>query len=104
MYRSIIKIYPDTGTPKTQHLVSNIIVMPEANDSHASIAANFTVMQQLPNGKIECIISGEYTSKFQKIENQWYFEEHRMQQRFSGDLSHHLLIDVADINTATTNK
>ncbi len=96
MYRSIIKIYPDCGTPKTQHIVSNLILEIEA-DSLANSTSNYTVFQQLPSGKIECIIAGEYFSKFTKHKNTWEFCEHHMCSRITGDMSHHLLIDVDEI-------
>lgn len=103
MYQGIVKIYPDTGTPKTQHLVSNVTVTPDNSGNTASVKANFTVMQQIPDGKIECIIAGEYLSDFQKIEDEWHFKVHRMKTHFSGDLSHHLLISVEEITQKSSN-
>ncbi len=96
MYRSVIKIYPECGTPKTQHVVSNLILNVE-NEHTANSTANYTVMQQLPNGNIECIIAGEYFSRFVKENEQWQFHEHHMRNRITGDLSHHLLIEIDEI-------
>lgn len=96
MYRSIVKIYPDCGTPKTQHIVSNLILNLE-NQHTANSTANYTVLQQLPSGNIECIIAGEYFSRFVKDNGRWQFHQHHMRNRITGDLSHHLLIDIDEI-------
>lgn len=96
MYTSVVKIYPDCGTPKTQHVVSNLILDLESEDA-ANSTANYTVLQQLPGGNIECIIAGEYFSRFLKQDGQWQFHEHHMRNRITGDLSHHLLIEIDEI-------
>lgn len=102
MYSSVVKIYQDCGTPKTQHLVSNLILDIDSDET-ASGTANYTVLQQMPDGKIECIIAGEYFSRFLKNDGQWQFHEHHMRNRITGDLSHHLLIEIDEITQGSNN-
>ena len=45
MYRGLIRIYPDSGTPRTQHLISNFIVDEQSSDRLRS-RAMFNVQQR----------------------------------------------------------
>ena len=97
MYSSLIKIYPETNTPRTQHLITNIR-LGSVIDDQVKCRANYTVMQDLGegNGKIETIICGQYRNIFKLVENSWVFLEHHMRPRIIGDMSAHLLIDVTN--------
>ena len=96
MYSGMIRIYPDSGTPRTQHVVSNLFVESETVTEVRS-CASFTVLQQLASGKIETIICGQYKNVFVKVDEQWAIKEHHMHPRIIGDMSEHLLIDLSQI-------
>lgn len=96
-YEQIIIIYPDTGTPKTQHVVSNILIESETKDL-VTARANYSVFQKLKNGKIEAIICGQYHSSFVPGENGWEFSQHQTQALMVGDMSNHLKLSIKDIS------
>ena len=93
MYRGLIRIYPDSGTPRTQHLISNFIVDEQSSDRLRS-RAMFNVQQRKSNGNIETIIFGQYKNTFQRRDEVWLLTEHQMQPLGIGDMSEHLLIDL----------
>ncbi|NND82384.1 MAG: nuclear transport factor 2 family protein [Gammaproteobacteria bacterium] len=96
MYSGLIRIYPDSATPRTQHLISNLILDHESSDEIHS-RANFSVMQQLASGSIETIICGQYRTVFVCQAGTWLIKEHQMLPRLIGDMSEHLLMELGDI-------
>ena len=91
MYRGMIRIYPDTNTPQTQHVLSNLIVEEQEQKEdviHAS--ANFTVFQKLESGSVEAIICGKYKNIFHRSGGVWAFHRHTMTPRIIGDMSQHI--------------
>lgn len=95
-YLRIIKIYPDTGTPKTQHVVSNVLIHSQSKDQIKAIA-NYSVFQKQPNGHIEAIICGQYHSVFKSGVDGWFFYQHQTKPLMVGDMTHHLKISIQDI-------
>lgn len=95
-YDQIIKIHPDTGTPKTQHLVSNILVQSE-NEDTLKVIANYSVFQKLDSGKIETIICGQYHSLFKHSQQGWVFHQHKTIPLMVGDMTNHLNVSIKDI-------
>lgn len=97
MYKSATRIYPDNGTPHTQHIVSNININIDGDSSHATAKSRFTVYQQLPDFPLQTIIAGRYEDSFQLIDAQWWFKERHIQPELYGDLSRHLLFDPEEL-------
>ena len=97
MYTNLIRIYPDTNTPKTQHLINNI-VLEEITGDRAFTKANYTVMQAVNGDTIETIICGEYQGKFTCTKGEWEFTEHHMTPTIVGDMSQHLKVNVVSSN------
>lgn len=93
MYRQSTRIYPETGTPCTQHCMSNPIITLD-NDGHAALGhTRFTVFQGLADFPIQPIIAGHYNDRFAIIDGQWWFTEREIVSELFGDLSRHLLFD-----------
>jgi 3-phenylpropionate/cinnamic acid dioxygenase small subunit len=97
LYKNATRLYPDNGTPHTQHIVSNISIDIEADTSHAAAKSRFTVYQQLDDFPLQTIIVGRYEDTFQLIDAQWWFKERHIQPELYGDLSRHLLFDPKEI-------
>ena len=95
-YEQIIKIHPDTGTPKTQHVVSNILIQSESVDS-LKVIANYSVFQKLKSGKVEAIICGQYHTSFKAMEHGWAFHQHQTKPLMVGDMTNHLKVSIRDI-------
>ncbi|MCB1249267.1 MAG: nuclear transport factor 2 family protein [Acidimicrobiales bacterium] len=97
LYRATTRLHED-GTPRTAHLVSNLVI--DVDDAAASAAARsrFCVVQQRA-GALEPIITGVYRDRFARDPHGWHFVERRMVPHLLGDLSDHLLLDPALLAT-----
>lgn len=97
MYAGTTRIYPATGTPNTQHVITNAIIEVDASGVLATARARFTVFQCLPDFPLQAIVAGRYADRFEWVESAWRFTERQMRVEFVGDLSRHLLIDLATV-------
>ena len=94
LYESTTRRYPDDGTPKTQHVITNVIVeVDEATDT-ASARSRFTVLQALPGHPLQTIVAGRYRDRFERVDGIWRFCERCMLVEHFGDVSRHLLVDL----------
>ena len=90
LYEATTRLYPDTGTPCTQHVTTNLVI--EVNGNRAGAGSCFTVLQARPDFPLQTIIAGRYQDEFARLEGRWAFTRRRIEPRLLGDLSKHLLI------------
>lgn len=83
------KIYPETGTPKAQHLVTNITIEPDGPD-RAKARSYFTVLQATDALPLQAIICGVYHDQFERSNGTWRFIDRQYEPRLWGDLTQHL--------------
>jgi len=83
--------FPDSGTPKTRHLVLNAIV--EVDEDAAASRSTFLVVQATDTVPFQPIVAGRYYDRFARDEDGWYFTERKADVEMVGDVSDHLLID-----------
>ena len=95
-YQRIIIIYPDSNTPKTQHVISNVLIV-NASDDTLTAQANYSVFQKQESAKIEAIICGQYRSVFKRTTTGWEFYQHQTVPLMVGDMTRHLKISIQDI-------
>jgi ketosteroid isomerase-like protein len=95
MYTASTRLYPDTGTPKTKHVTTNVIIeVDEANDT-ATAKAYYTVMQAIAGSlALQPVISGRYRDEFERVDGVWRFSRRHMFIDLVGDLSQHLLFEL----------
>ncbi|MBW2497092.1 MAG: nuclear transport factor 2 family protein [Deltaproteobacteria bacterium] len=94
MYEASTRLYED-GTPKTQHVTTNLIFEFDEDGRGASTRARFTVMQATPDLPLQPIITGHYEDRFAYDETiGWHFIERKMRPVLLGDLSQHLLYEL----------
>lgn len=91
MYRAACRIYPDSGTPKTRHLTTNVLI--EVEDDTAWARSTYTVVQSTESFPLQPIITGRYHDTFAHREGRWHFSERSMHVDFIGDCSAHMLYD-----------
>jgi 3-phenylpropionate/cinnamic acid dioxygenase small subunit len=91
LYRTSTRLYPDNGTPHTQHIVANPIIELDAGKREAQCRSRFTVLQATGELPLQVIIAGRYHDSLQKIDGKWHFTQRHMITELLGDLSHHLL-------------
>ena len=82
-------VYPDTGTPKSHHMTTNIAVHP-AGPGRAEAYSYFTVFQATETLPLQPIITGYYHDRFEKTNGAWRFAERKINPRNWGDLTQHL--------------
>lgn len=81
----------EDGTPKTQHVTSNLIYEFADDDRSAFVRSRFTVFQALPDFPLQPIITGHYADRFAYTDALgWHFVERGMRPVLLGDLSRHL--------------
>jgi hypothetical protein len=91
LYERNTRLYPDTGTPCTQHVTTNLAIEVDAGAGRAEAKSCFTVFQALDDFPLQPIITGRYRDSFGKRDGAWVFLRREMQPRLLGDLSRHLL-------------
>jgi 3-phenylpropionate/cinnamic acid dioxygenase small subunit len=94
-YVTSAHLYPDTGTPKTRHVITNVIVEVSDDGRTASSRSYFIVLQavegQLP---LQPILAGRYRDTFACVDGTWRFRTMHITWDLLGDLSAHLMQDL----------
>jgi 3-phenylpropionate/cinnamic acid dioxygenase small subunit len=93
MYETSTRRYDD-GTPRTRHVVTNVVVHLDETSGVATSRSTFTVYQSLPDFPLQPIIAGRYHDRFVRVHGTWRFDEREIVPELFGDLSRHLLIQV----------
>ena len=86
-YRDFLRISPD-GTPRTRHVMANLIIEPDGPDRARSTSC-VMVFQQTDALPLQPIIGGDYEDRLQKVDGEWRFIERRIRNDQFGDLSAH---------------
>jgi len=90
-------IYAD-GTPRTRHLVSNIIIEVDEASGTATARSYNTTLQQVPGHPIEIIATARYFDLFELSGDAWRFTQRIIRHSsidgvnrdFTGDMSRHV--------------
>ena len=88
------RIYPETGTPKTKHVMSNPIIEVDEAAGTATCDAYYTVFQATEDLPLQPIIAGRYEDRFERADGRWRYTEKKYFVELVGDLSHHLLMSI----------
>jgi len=94
LYVRTTRRYPDTGTPKTKHLITNLIVELDPGGARAACRSHYTVLQQTDTLPLQTIIAGRYQHQLERVAGEWRIVEHVFFVDLVGDLSHHLLVGL----------
>jgi len=95
MYVEGTRRYPDTGTPKTKHVTTNLLIEVDDEAGTATCRAYYTVLQAVPGSiALAPIIAGRYRDRFERVEGRWRFASRHMLVDLIGDLSQHLLFEL----------
>ncbi|HEY4453593.1 MAG TPA: nuclear transport factor 2 family protein [Pseudonocardiaceae bacterium] len=78
----------DDGTPRTQHVTTNIAI--DLDGDNATASSYVTIFQALPDFPLAPIASGRYRDTFASHNGQWRFVERRATMPLLGDVSRHL--------------
>ncbi|GIG91076.1 nuclear transport factor 2 family protein [Plantactinospora endophytica] len=80
----------DDGTPRTRHVLSNLVVDVDESAGTAEARSYVTVFQALPDFPLQAVASGRCQDRFERRDAGWRFTERRLSTDFLGDVSHHL--------------
>lgn len=93
-FLSSTRIYPDTGTPKTKHVLTNIFIEVDDTGQTAAARSQYTVFQCTESLPFQPIVAGRYHDQFARGDGGWQFHRRTIFVDFTGDLSQHLLMDI----------
>jgi 3-phenylpropionate/cinnamic acid dioxygenase small subunit len=77
------------GTPRTKHVVTNVVIEPEGDGATARCYA--TVFQQTDELPLQPIAAGRYLDRFEQIDGRWRFADRLVTGFLLGDRSQHVV-------------
>jgi 3-phenylpropionate/cinnamic acid dioxygenase small subunit len=90
LYANWTRRYPDDGTPKTKHVMTNVIVDVVEEAGSAATRSYFTVLQAVPGAlALQPIVAGRYRDRFERVDGKWRFTSMHIIIDLMGDLSQH---------------
>ncbi|MEB3961518.1 nuclear transport factor 2 family protein [Streptomyces kunmingensis] len=89
MFRATLVLYPD-GTPRTHHVVSNLIVDADEQAGTATSRSYVTVFQAVEGLPLQAVAAGRYHDRFARRDGAWRFTGRTVRIHLVGDTSHHL--------------
>lgn len=94
LYEHSTRRYPD-GTPRTQHVTTNVVVRVDRGSATASARSYFTVLQAVPGElALQPVVAGRYRDRFARGASGWHFAERHITVDLVGQLDHHLLFSL----------
>ncbi len=87
MYDSIV-VYDD-GTPRTKHVLGNVLVDVADDRRTAGARCTFTVLQSGVDG-LRPVLAGRYHDRFEQVDGEWRFTERLVLPDLYGDLAMHM--------------
>lgn len=100
-YTGSTRLYEDTGTPKTKHVFTNMQIEIDEPSGTARGRCHYLVLQQTDVLPLQPIITGHYEHRFERRGGRWRLTEKKFFVDQVGDLSQHLLFDLATVQGGT---
>ena len=92
LYRSTTRLHPETGTPRTAHLVTNLVIEVDEAAGTARARSRFAVLQATPSLPLQVVAAGRYRDRFERGAGGWRFRERVIRLDLVGELRDHLLL------------
>lgn len=93
LFKAAVKIDPDSGTPGTKHVTSNVIIEVDEAASSAAARSYFTVFQSVQGFPLQAIVAGRYNDQLLRVNDVWQFHKRCVITELYGDVSQHLHYD-----------
>jgi 3-phenylpropionate/cinnamic acid dioxygenase small subunit len=94
IYERTTRRYED-GTPRTKHVMTNVMVEVDDDGMAARSRSYFTVLQAVPGAlALQPVIAGRYRHTYTCSEGPWEFASMHIIIDLVGELGHHMLSDV----------
>jgi ketosteroid isomerase-like protein len=95
LYERTTRRYED-GTPRTKHVMTNVMVDVDEEGTSARSRSYFTVLQAVPGAlALQPVIAGRYRHTYTLAGGRWRFASMHIIIDLVGDLGHHMLGDLA---------
>ena len=94
LYEDAVLIYPETGTPCTQHVTTNLVIELDDSGERATTRSVFSVLQAVEGFPLQVIIAGRYEDELVRQGGTWRFHRRQIFPTLAGDLSHHLRVQL----------
>ena len=95
LYARTTRRYED-GTPRTKHVMTNVMVDVADDGETASSRSYFTVLQAVPGElALQPVIAGRYRHTYAQLDGRWEVATMHITIDLVGDLGHHMLFDLA---------
>ncbi len=95
MYTASTRRYEDDGTPKTKHVMTNVIVEVDEAAGTGTSRSYFTVLQAVPGAfALQPVVAGRYRHRYERVDGRWRMAGMHIIVDLVGDLSHHLFFDI----------
>jgi 3-phenylpropionate/cinnamic acid dioxygenase small subunit len=78
------------GSPRTKHVITNLIVEVDEAAGTATARSYFTVLQATPALPLQPILAGRYHDRFHQSPHGWRFTERLIHLDLIGELREHL--------------
>ncbi len=94
LYTRTTRRYED-GTPRTKHVMTNVMVDVADDGGTASSRSYFTVLQAVPGAlALQPVIAGRYRHTYERADDRWRVTTMHIIIDLVGDLGHHMLFDL----------
>ncbi len=94
LYTRTTRRYED-GTPRTKHVMTNVMVDVADDGETASSRSYFTVLQAVPGAlALQPVIAGRYRHTYAQVDGRWRITSMHITIDLVGDLGHHMLFDL----------
>ncbi len=95
LYTRSTRRYED-GTPRTKHVMTNVMVDVDDDGATARSRSYFTVLQAVPGVlALQPVIAGRYRHTYEHVDSAWRVATMHITIDLVGDLGHHMLFDLA---------
>ncbi|HUC04124.1 MAG TPA: nuclear transport factor 2 family protein [Acidimicrobiales bacterium] len=94
LYERTTRRYDD-GTPRTKHVMTNVLVDDDGDGGRATSRSYFTVLQAVPGAlALQPVIAGRYRNSYELVDDVWRLSSVHIIIDLVGDLAHHMLFDL----------
>ncbi len=88
--RRMVQVH-EGGSPRTKHVVSNVIFELDESGEVAHTRSYFTVLQAASGLPLQPIVTGRYLDTFRVVEGVWRFSDRSIVIEHVGDVSQHMI-------------
>lgn len=94
MYKRTVRRFPERNTPRTRHLIGNIVIEDDG-PGRARAESYVVVFQQTDTLPLQAVVAGTYFDRFALVDGTWRMTERIEDMELTGNLSEHVMRGTA---------